>query len=60
MTRRAKGEKETKDNLEKDCQERERQGRVEELDCSQGSSTEQRVLVWASDGLMHLLALDNR
>ena len=36
--------------------EREKQGRVEELECSQGSSAGQRVLVWECVGLMCLLA----
>ena len=37
-----KGEMETKDHLDKDCGEGEKQGRVEELKCSQGGG---RVLV---------------
>ena len=54
-TRRAKGKRETKDHLEKDCWEREKQGRVEELECSQSSSTEQWVSVRECDRLRHLL-----
>ena len=37
---RTKGERETKDHLKKDCGEGPRQGRVEELECSQGGGTE--------------------
>ena len=44
-SRRTKSERETKDHLEKNCREREKQGRVEELECSQGSGEGQRVLV---------------
>ena len=55
-SRRTKGERETKDYLEKDCREEEKQGSVEELECSQGGCTEQRVLVRECIGLMHLLA----
>ena len=40
-----KSERETKDHLEKNCREGEKQDRVEELECSQGSGAEQRVLV---------------
>ena len=32
-TRRSKGERETKDHLEKDCRKREKQGGMEELRC---------------------------
>ena len=55
-SRRTKSERETKDHLEKNCWEGEKQGRVEELECSQGSGAEQRVLVWECVGLMRLLA----
>ena len=53
-TRRLKGERETKDHSEKDCQKRERQGWVEELECCQGSSMQQRDLGRQCDGLMPL------
>ena len=42
-SRRTKSERETKDHLEKNCCERERQRRVEDLECSQGSGTGQSV-----------------
>ena len=34
-TRRWRGRRETKDHLGKDCQKRQRQSRVEELECGQ-------------------------
>ena len=40
-SRRSKGEKETKDHLERDFHKRERQGRVEELRCGQGGNRQQ-------------------
>ena len=56
----SKGERETKDHLEKDCREGERQSRVEELECGEGSGAKQRVLGkkrdQERDGLMRLLA----
>ena len=52
----SKGEREAKDHLEKDCREGERQSRVEELECGQGSGARQRVLGKERDGLMRLLA----
>ena len=55
-SRGTKSERETKDHLEKNCWENEKQGRVEELECSQGSGAEQRELVWKCVGLMRLLA----
>ena len=42
--------------LEKDCGEGEKQGRMEEFKCSQGGSTEQRVLVREHISIMRLLA----
>ena len=53
-TGRSKGERETKDFLEKDCQKRERQGGVEEL--GQGGGRQQGGLGRQCDSLMHLLA----
>ena len=44
-TRRTKGERETKDHWENECGEREKQGRLEELECTLCRGTEQRVLV---------------
>lgn len=41
--RRARGR--PRDHLEKDCGEGEKQGKVEELECSQRGGMEQRVLV---------------
>ena len=55
-SRRTKGERETKDYLEKDCSEGEKQGRVEELECSQASGAKRRVLVREYVDLMRLLA----
>ena len=55
-SRRTKGERKTKDHLEKDCGEGAKQGGVEELEYSQGGGTEQRVLVRECVGLMRLLA----
>ena len=52
----SKGERETKDHLEKDGRAGERQSRVEELECGQGSGAKQRVLGKKRDGLMRLLA----
>ena len=52
----SKGERETKDHLEKDCREGESQSRVKELECGQGSGMKQRVLGKVRDSLMHLLA----
>ena len=52
----SKGERETKDHLGKDCREGERQSRVEEMECGQGSGAKQRVLGKERDGLMCLLA----
>ena len=43
-SRMGKGEREAKDHLEKDCRGIEKQGRVEELECSPGGSKEQREL----------------
>ena len=55
-SRRSKGERETKDHLERDFRKRERQGRVEELRCGQGGNRQQGGLGGQCDGLMHLLA----
>lgn len=55
-TRWSKGERKTKEHLEKDCQVREKQGGVEDLGCGQSDGIEQRMLVRECDGLMHLLA----
>lgn len=55
-SRRSKGERETKDHLERDFCKRERQGRVEELRCGQGGNRQQGGLGGQCDGLMHLLA----
>ena len=44
-SRGTKSERETKDHLEKNFWERKKQGRVDELECSQGSGAGQRVLV---------------
>ena len=52
----SKGERETKDHLEKDGREGERQSGVEELECGQGSGAKQRALGRERDGLMRLLA----
>ena len=56
--RRARGRLETKDHLEKDCgkREREKSGRVEELECGQGGGWQQRILGGQCVGLMRLLA----
>ena len=51
-TRRTKGERETKDHLEEDCGEGQKQGRVEEFECSQVGSTGQGVLVRERVGLL--------
>lgn len=53
-TGRFKGERETKDFLEKDYQKRERLGRVEEL--GQGGGRQQGGLGRQCDSLMRLLA----
>ena len=55
---KAKGEREIKDHLEKDCWEGEKQNRMEELEFSRGGGTEfeERVLVRERDSLMGLLA----
>ena len=50
-----KGERETKDHLEKDYGKRQKHGRVEELECGQGVSCQQRMLGGQCVGLMHLL-----
>ena len=52
-SRRTKSERETKDHLEKNrsVREREKQGRVEALERSQGSSAGQRVLAWKVSAL---------
>ena len=42
--------------MKKDCGEGAKQGRVEELECSQGGGTEQRLLVIERVGLTRLLA----
>ena len=55
-SRGTKSERETKDHLEKNFWERKKQGRVDELECSQGSGAGQRVLVWECVGLTSLLA----
>ena len=55
-SRKTKTERETKDHFEKNCSEREKQGRVEELECSQARGAGQRLLVWECVGLMRLLA----
>ena len=44
-SRRTKSERETKDHLEKNCREREKQARMDELECCQGNDAGQRVLV---------------
>lgn len=57
QTRRSKpekGERETKDHVEKDCRKRERQGRMEELHCCHGGGTPQGGLGGQRDGLMCL------
>ena len=51
----SKGKRETKDHLE-DCREGERQSRVEELKCGQGSGAKKRILGKERDGFMCLLA----
>ena len=40
----SKGERETKDHLEKDGQEGERQSGVEELECGQGSGAKKESI----------------
>lgn len=57
QTRRSKpekGERETKDHVEKDCRKRERQGGMEGLHCSHGGGTPQGGLGGQRDGLMCL------
>ncbi len=58
--RRSKGERKTKDHLKKDCNEREKQGGAEELECGQSGATEQNVLVGECDGLVHKTKIDQR
>ena len=49
--RRSEGERKTKNYLEKDCRERAKQSRVEELGSSQSGCTRQKVLVRQRGGL---------
>lgn len=54
-TRRSKGERKTTDHVENECQEREKQGGVEDLGCDESCSTEERVSVGERDGLLRLV-----
>ena len=52
-TRTTKGGRETKGHLEKDCWVGEKRGNMEDLERSEGGSTEERVLVREHVSLLH-------